>query len=108
MHAVHVCFIASAAALSHGSQGGGKMRFELSANRLVSRRVEECTVGDVRRFASVLLTCLAFAAFLLICLAVALARTVSAATITNSPQVITASATVGLNHPASGVIRRAN
>ena len=60
------------------------MRFELSVNRLVSRRVEECNVGEVKRFASVLLTCLAFAAFLLICLAVALARTVSAATMVES------------------------
>jgi hypothetical protein len=79
------------------------MRLEISANRLVSRRVEECTVGDVRRFASVLLTCLAFAAFLLICLAVALARTVSAATITSSPQSITASARVG-SHAAAAIV----
>jgi hypothetical protein len=74
-------------------KGGIQMRFELSANRLVSRRVEECNVGEVKRFASVLLTCLAFAAFVLICLAVALARTVSAATITaHSEATITAAA----------------
>jgi hypothetical protein len=80
------------------------MRFDISANRLVSRRVEECTVGDVRRFASVLLTCLAFAAFLLICLAVALARTVSAATTISSPQSTIASVQASSQVAASNLI----
>ena len=80
------------------------MRFDISANRLVSRRVEECNVGNVRRFASVLLTCLAFAAFVLICLAVALARTVTAATIARSPQPTTASARASSDVAAANVI----